>query len=389
MAIGAIFIVFGAYPSALNLGIDSSSTVLVFITFCCSLVMPVALSVVVRNGFCGLADSLAQARIPYVICLLGFEFVAAFYAYAFFIVVLALNLFITCAAFCVLSLFGSREEEPLPSQSAGLLNKNRCGDSVGVAVLITFSSFGFAFEELGREEPSGYLLVALFVFALLIVCIGCHFIKKHNFAQPQGIFMVLVPGIFLSFIAGPVFGMTLAMTSILMIVLMTKGKDLAGRRFCSLAITGFGLGILIGLFTMAKWGVLYTTGDAIMEAQDTLAFLYLVVPVLAGLMLTSSCFSFSYCLSLLCILQLSDDELSSEKSAFVMYLRSQGLSQQEAQVAMLIDRGFTGNQIAHVTHYSLGGVNTLRSSAYAKLSIHSASELHRLLELNVPSSLRR
>lgn len=57
------------------------------------------------------------------------------------------------------------------------------------------------------------------------------------------------------------------------------------------------------------------------------------------------------------------------------YLTSKGLGEAETSTALLIAQGLTGREASECLNYSLGAVNTLRRTAYAKLGVHSRREL--------------
>ena len=57
------------------------------------------------------------------------------------------------------------------------------------------------------------------------------------------------------------------------------------------------------------------------------------------------------------------------------YLTSRGLGEAETSTALLIAQGLTGREASERLNYSLGAVNTLRRTAYAKLGVHSRREL--------------
>lgn len=61
------------------------------------------------------------------------------------------------------------------------------------------------------------------------------------------------------------------------------------------------------------------------------------------------------------------------------YLRYRGCSALEAAVLLAIVAGKTGPQIAESIHYSLGTVNRLRRRGYARMGVHSVTELRKLV----------
>lgn len=86
----------------------------------------------------------------------------------------------------------------------------------------------------------------------------------------------------------------------------------------------------------------------------------------------------AYCLHLLndvSAVELGLTAGEDSRTRVLGYLASQGLSETEAAVLYKIAEGMSGSEISEALNYSIGTINSLRSSGYVKLHIHSRREL--------------
>ncbi len=82
------------------------------------------------------------------------------------------------------------------------------------------------------------------------------------------------------------------------------------------------------------------------------------------------------------------DDRADGASVQGAFFRTMGLSELEAQVAILSAQGYTRPQICEVLHIAAGTVNGCRAAAYRKLGVHSKEELTALLNERAGQSRR-
>ena len=139
---------------------------------------------------------------------------------------------------------------------------------------------------------------------------------------------------------------------------------------------GCGTGLLVGRLLIDRWSELMRLPLENLTAQGNPSYISFATPLLTAFLLL---------IGFICVFVLEGLDAPQHKDValterYLLFLRSQGLNELEANVLCKTVQGMTATQIAMETCYSVGHIGAIRAQGYEKLGIHSRSELSDLLE---------
>ena len=141
----------------------------------------------------------------------------------------------------------------------------------------------------------------------------------------------------------------------------------------------FGLGILLGDFVIGTYADLLSFNNvALRHIGGQTGLLALGGFVLGITFCITATIIVAYCLHLsndAAATELGISNSSDSEVRILGFFTAHGLNENESAVLLKIASGMSGSEISEALNYSVGSINNLRASGYAKLGIHSRREL--------------
>lgn len=161
------------------------------------------------------------------------------------------------------------------------------------------------------------------------------------------------------------------MLLLLLLLLPADSLDCLADDKALSCLLGCGTGLLVGRLLVDRWSELMELPLENLAMQGDPSYISFATPLLMALALLAG----FACVSVLegpAAPHQEDDALLERR---LMFLRSQGLSDLEANVLSKTAQGMTTAQIAIEMHYSVRYIGTIRAQGYDKLDMHTRLEL--------------